>query len=1156
MNLRFILGRAGTGKTSYILNEVVTAANLSPQGPPIILLVPEQATFQMEYSLAAAIDSRGSIRAQVLSFRRLAHRVLLETGGGARIPIGELGKRMVLRQLLDYHNDSLRVFGRSTGRMGFTDYLVRGIGELKNYLVTPEELATASTMLSGSGVLLQNKLADMAILYREMEKYLEPRYTDPDDYLKLLADKVADSPSFKDAVFWLDGFKGFTPQEILVIERIFQAAGQVNIALCLDPACLKTELYEDDLFYPTWDTHRAITQVAVKNRVNVCETVTISPEIPFRFTGCPDIAHLEKHFFNYPAPLFKGTQQNIRIVAGVNRRAEVEACAREIIGLSRDKSYRWRDIAVALRDIEPYHELLSTVFKDYDIPFFIDRKRTVMHHPLVEFIRSALEIVIKDWSYEPVFRCLKTDLVPVSRDSVFLMENYVLAHGIRGKKWYGGEDWQYRYRYTLGEDTEIDTGEQAALNEINEARKSATGELTDFFRSITTAGSVREMTAALFKLLDDLNTAAKVDQWRIEAEKALNLDKAREHAQIWVNVTELLDEVVEALGEKEISLDTYLGILDAGFESMTVGLIPPGLDQVVVGSLDRSRNPSIKALFLLGTSEGVLPARPSDDGVFNDGERERLQEVGVSLAPGSRRQAFEEQFLVYTALTRASEKLWVSYPKADVEGQAIAPSAVVTRIQELVPNVGEYCYQVEPLAGDETDDTEFLAHPGRALTYLTAKLREAKAGGTVKPIWWGVYNWFLDTGYNEKTQPIVKSVFHVNSERPISGQVSHSLYGRPVKASVSRLEKFKACPFAHFSSYGLSLKERKMFRLEAPDMGEFFHTALKNFTDELQNKSLDWGEMLPEDCIKLNETIIAELAPQLQSEILLSTARYRYLTRKLKKTVDRATIVLAEHARRSKFRPVGTEMSFGPGGQLPPLTLELMGGESLQLRGRIDRLDMAHEDGVYLRVIDYKSGDNSIKLEDIYYGLRLQLLTYLHVALTHYAVFQGVESRPGGILYFTVKEPLITGNGPMPKEEVDRAVLSQLKMRGFLLADPNVFKMMDSLVETGYSELFPIGLKKDGSFYGGSPVIDGEQFQMLRSYLEKVLIESGQEILQGNVNIEPYRNNKMTACRYCSFKPVCKFDPLLEGNSYRILPPISPDEIWHAIAGEVGNYDE
>ncbi|MHB9094786.1 MAG: PD-(D/E)XK nuclease family protein, partial [Eubacteriales bacterium] len=259
---------------------------------------------------------------------------------------------------------------------------------------------------------------------------------------------------------------------------------------------------------------------------------------------------------------------------------------------------------------------------------------------------------------------------------------------------------------------------------------------------------------------------------------------------------------------------------------------------------------------------------------------------------------------------------------------------------------------------------------------------------------------------------------------------------------------------------------------------------------------------------------------------------------------------------RSKFRPVGTEMSFGPGGQLPPLTLELMGGESLQLRGRIDRLDMAHEDEVYLRVIDYKSGDNSIKLEDIYYGLRLQLLTYLHVALTHYAVFQGVESRPGGILYFTVKEPLITGNGPMLKEEVDRAVLSQLKMRGFLLADPNVFKMMDSLVETGYSELFPIGLKKDGSFYGGSPVIDGEQFQMLRSYLEKVLIESGQEILQGNVNIEPYRNSKMTACRYCSFKPVCKFDPLLEGNSYRILPPISPDEIWHAIAGEVGNYDE
>lgn len=1145
LGLRFIFGRAGTGKTHYILNSVKEEASLNPLGLPVFLLVPEQATFQTEYGLSAKIGLGGSIRAQVLSFRRLAHRIFLETGGSARIPIGELGKRMVLRELLERQKSNLRIFGKSAGRPGFADCLARSIGEMKTYLVTPDALTKASLTLTGNYGLLQDKLSDLALLYSELENYLAPRYTDPDDYLKLLAERVLDAPSCKNAEFWIDGFNGFTPQELAVIEKLLLTAKNVNVALCLDYPCPESGFTEEDLFYPTWDTFRELTRIAEKTRSSIHEPVNLNCERPYRFQNYPEIGHLEQNYYRYPVHLFNGEHQNIVLAAGTNRRAEVEACARKIIRLAMDEGYRWRDTAVVLRDLDSYYEIISEVFRDFDIPFFIDRKRPVMHHPLVELIRSAVETVMKGWTYEPVFRYLKTDLTPITREKVFLLENYVLAHGIRGSKWTDGFDWTYRRRYTLNEEAEISDREETELNEVNEARREAAAQLAGFDRKIRDSRDVREMARALFELLEDLGVVAKIDDWRLAAENNAQLDKAREHAQIWSGVVNLLDEVVEALGDEELTLREFAGILDAGFESMALGLIPPGFDQVIVASLDRSRNPEVKAVFLLGVSEGVLPAKITDDGIFNDREREGLNSLGLNLSPDSRQRAFNEQFLVYTALTRASDKLWVSYPMADDEGRAVPPSPVTVRIKELFPDLRETIFQVEPVTGDENDSLEFLVRPGRALIYLTGRLREAKAGRTLDPVWQDVYNWFLQEGRRQTAGTVLQSIFYDNDEKPLTPKTSRSLHGSPLKASVSRIERFMACPFAYFSSYGLRLKERPVFRLAAPDMGEFFHAALKSFADELHKSGADWGSLSSKDCIELTGKIVEELAPQLQSEILLSTARYRYLTGKLKRNVSRAVIVLGEHARRSDFRPVGLELSFGPDGQLPALVIDLPDGESLCLAGRIDRLDIAKTDtGTYLRVIDYKSSDNRLKPEDIYYGLKLQLLAYLHVTLLAYASSLGRSVKPGGILYFTVKEPIVNTNGPLSKEEADRAVLAELKMRGLILADPQVFKTMDRHIQTGYSELFSVGLKNDGSFYRSSPVIEETQFEILRSHLEMLLKRAGKRILDGDVAISPYRRKKSSACQFCTFKPVCKFDTLLAGNTHRVLPAVPRAEVW------------
>lgn len=1160
MSLRFILGRAGTGKTYTCLEEIRRALREAPDGPPLIFLVPEQATFQTEYALTTTPGLGGMMRAQVLSFRRLAYRVLLEAGGSARTHIGETGKRMVLREFLERRKGELKVFHRLAGQPGFADTLASTISELKLYRVSLGLLAQSTENLKNSQTagILTDKLADLALLYQDLENYLASRYIDPDDYLNLLAERLVDSPTVREAEFWIDGFAGFTPQEYGVLEAILRTAPRVNVALCLDSLDLQKPPAENGLFFITRETMNNLSKLARESGVKIEQPRELDKETPYRFRTCRAIAHIEKYFFSRPAPQWKESPTGVRLVAAANRRAEVEGVAREITRLCREEGYRWREISLVLRDLESYRELITTIFTDHEIPFFIDSKRTVMHHPLVELIRSALEVVNSGWASDPVFRYLKTDLVPVSREQVDRLENYVLAHGIKGSRWTDGQPWTYRRQYTLGENTELSTWEINELVELNETRHRAVQALAEFHKAAGQAANVREITTALFELLNSLKVAERLQEWSKEAEEQGRLETAREHAQVWRGIIDLFDQVVEAMGEEAISLENYAVVLDAGLESLRLGLIPPGLDQVLVGSLDRSRNPDIRAAFVLGVSDGVLPARPGREGIFTDAERERLQEAGLILSPGRRRRLFDEQFLVYVALTRAGERLWLSYPLADEEGRAVMPSVVVARVKELLPKIEETFLAVEPACSPE-EDLQFVSHPGRTLFYLAARLREAKTGISIPSFWWGVYNWALgEPERRRRLAGIVSGLYQVNQEKPLPAPLSRTLYGRRLKMSVSRVEKFQSCPFAHFLSYGLGLKERAHFKLAAPDLGQFFHAALKMFGDRLEEASLDWGQVTREKCRELAGEIVEELAPQLQNEILLSTARHKYLVRKLRRTVERSALVLAEHARRSVFRPVALEIGFGSEEKLPPLILNLQDNSTLELTGRIDRVDVAVAGcgNAYMRIIDYKSGQAGVDLIDIYHGLKLQLLAYLDVALTHAPILAGQEAMPAGMLYFCLHNPLLKTTGPMDQEEVEKMILKELKMQGLVLADAGVVRMMDKLLKNGWSDLLPVALNKDDGFHAGAAVLDAQQFDILRHHLRRVLINSAQQILAGEVVIAPYRKKNFCPCQYCPFKPVCQFDLLMEGNSYRLIKEEPEDIIWTKLLAEEGDPDE
>lgn len=1149
MALRFIIGRAGSGKTRTCLGEISSCLQEAPKGNPLIFIVPEQATFQNEMALVSTSNLEGTIRARVLSFRRLAWYVLQETGGATRPYIGDVGKHMLLRQLLEDYKEQLKAFSRSANQPGFINCLAGTFAEFKQFHMAPGELSHAAQIYSEnkSEQLLAKKLADLSLLYQAYETSLAGKYIDPEDCLTLLAERLGGSQTVHGAEVWMDGFSGFTPQELRVIESLLLSCRQVNVALCLDSLLLELVPEEDDVFFPVWDTYQKVLSLARQNGIDVLPSLVLSEKVLPRFAAQPVLGHLERHLFFHPTAVWTGDTTPVTMVAAANKRAEVEGAARKILELCREEGYRWREISVVVRDLSSYGDLIASIFCDFDIPCFIDVKRSVLHHPLIELIRSALEVVVENWAYDPMFRFFKTDLIPVSRDEIDLLENYVLAHGISGSRWYDGKPWNYRRRYTLGEDAELTRWEEEELYRINTIRDRACLPLKAFYQRVKKADQVNNLCTAIFELLEDLKVPEQLEIWEREAEAAGQLDWAMECRQVWDTVMDMLDQMVESLGERFISTVDFLKILDAGCAGIRLGLIPPGLDQVFVASLDRSRNPDVKACFVLGVNEGVLPTRVLDGGIFTPRDRDVLEQGHWAMAPGGKRQVFDEQFLIYIALTRASSRLWISYALADEEGKSLLPSLVVKRVKELMPDLTEITCSAEPPGGE--GDLVFVTGVRHALSYLGIQLRESRRSEPVSPLWWDVYNYLVRHPELKREMEIVTGgLFFSNQEKNIPANLAANLYGNKLVTSVSRLEKFRACPFAHFVSFGLGLKERAEYRLGAPDLGQFFHAALQMAADQLACVGRDWSELTDAECASLAHQAVEELVPKLQNEILLSTARYRHLTGKLAATVSTALRVLAEHTRRGEFRPVQWEIAFGPEGPLSSLKLDLGNGREMELVGRIDRIDVASAgDNYYLRVVDYKSGRSKLDLVDLFYGLKLQLLVYLQVALGNVAILGEDEAFPAAILYFPVQNPLVPASGPLAQEEAKEEIIKSFKMQGLVLADPGVVRMMDKTID-GYSHILPVGLSAKGTFYERAPGVSEVQFALLRQHLMRLLRETARHILDGLVTISPYKKGDFTSCHHCSFKAVCKFDPLLEENRYRPILSEKPERIWSKLA--------
>ncbi len=1158
MSVRFILGRSGTGKTFRILDEMKQSLLEKPNGDPIIYIVPDQMSFISEYELVNTPGLNGMIRGQVFSFTRLAWKILQETGGMSRYHLSDVGLNMMIRKIIDENKENLHIFTKSSEKPGFIHHVEAMLTEFKRYCITPMDLHQFDREGEREGTkVLRDKLHDLELIYEKFEEKLLGKYIDSEDYFQLLADNVKNSELLKEAEIYIDGFHSFTPQEYVIIEQLIQHSKKVTVALTTDPEQQMGAMNELSLYRMTNETYQTLGDICHSAGASVKEDIMVKP---IRFHN-ESMLHLERHFEERPTVPFEKGNGEIEFLEASNRRAEVEGIAREIRKLAREDGYRYKDIAVLVRNSQDYRDKVETVFQDYGIPFFLDQKRTMLNHPLIELIRSTLEIMNTNWRYEPVFRAVKTDLLfpyqknPTDlREKMDRLENYVLAYGIKGDRWTKKDRWKYRrFRGLEHVDATQTDRERELEHEINELRLFISAPIIRLGKRLKKQSTGREFCETLYLYLEELDIPAKLERLRIEAEEKGDLIAAREHDQAWSAVMDLLDQYVEMLGDEETTMKKFSAILDAGIETMQFSLVPPAIDQVIIADLEKSRLGDIKAAFIIGANDGVLPAKMNEDGVLSDEDRESLVGRGFKIAPSNRTKLLDEEFVAYKAFTTPSERLFISYPIANEEGKALLPSSFIKRLNEMFPEANTKLLFNEPSELTEEEQLHYVCHPNVTISHLTSQLQLKKRDYPIFDFWWDVYNFYTTSNdWKWHSQHILSSLFYQNRADQLSEDTSKELYGDHILASVSRMELFHSCPFSHFASHGLKLRERDFFKLEAPDIGEMFHSALKWISEEVERHGLTWASLSKAQCIQLAKEAVLMLAPKLQHQILLSSNRHYYIAKKLEQIISRASLILSQHAKSSGFVPVGVELGFGPNATLSPFQFQLRNGTKMELQGRIDRVDKAEDaSGVYLRIVDYKSSARDLDMTEVYYGLALQMLTYLDIVLTNSTQFVGKEAKPAGVLYFHVHNPMINSKKILTLDQIEQEIFKSFKMKGLVLGDSDIVRLMDQTLETGNSDIISAGIKKDGSLSSRSKAASEEDFHYMRQHVRKLYETSGNRIISGETNISPYKLKDRTPCQFCSFRSVCQFDQSLEENEYRVLPTAKPEDLLAKVREEV-----
>ena len=1137
MGIRFVFGRAGSGKSYYCLNQIKKKLT-NDKNNKLIMLVPDQYTFQTEKKLLEYVGEKALLRAEVLSFKRMATRVFDKCGGRAINVIEDSGKNMLIYKLLKDKGEELQYFNRISKQQGFVGIVSKSITEFKKYNISEEILKEKELEIENKD--LKEKISDLASIYETFNESLHKGYIDSEDILSILAKKLKECALYNDAEIWVDEFTTFTPQQLEVLKVLAKQCKNVNITLCSDGEIQFTE-GETDIFDVIKNTENRILKMMQENNISYKEPVNLNKKNIYRFKDSKELGHIEKYFFNYPFKIYKDDCKDIRLYKANNNYSEVEWVAQDILKLVRDKGYRYKDIAVVCREIDSYDKITSVIFNEYNIPYFLDKKREILSNPLVVLIISALEILVTNWSYESVFKYVKSGLITLETNFIDKLENYILANGIKGYKW--------TRDLLTSQDQELTQEEIEIFEYMEEIRRP----IINLYNKIKGDVTVRKYCTALYEFLLEINAFETMDKWLDDFNNKGMQDKIKEYTQVPAIVMDMLDQAVEVLGDEVVDLKTFSKILISGFEEKEIGVIPMALDQVNIGDIARIKGRDVKALYIVGANDGVLPSANKDEGILSDEDRIELKSMGIELASDTRSRVFEEQFMVYTALTIPSNYLMITYPMADFEGKSLRPSIIIPRLKKILPRLKE---ESEIFNNNLFNDKYHnITAPVPTFNELIEALRREYEKEEIEPYWVETFKWFEENEeFKDRTKIIFNGLNYTNLVEKIPREKIKRLYSNDngrLMFSVSRIEKYAQCPFGYYVKYGLKAKDRKVYEFTAPDLGSFMHDILDQFTNKIRKENILWGDLTKDRCAEIvNELVNSKLKNETNS-ILNSNKKYQYFSERFKKTITKSVTVISEQMRKGEFDIFKSEFDFGDFKDSDPIKLELPSKETVYLKGRVDRIDKVDLNGeTYIRIVDYKSGSKSFDLNELYYGLQIQLLVYLDAILKNSEQILKTQCMPGGILYFKIDNPIIKSKKALTEEEIQVEVLKKLKMDGLLLKNVELVKSMDRDMET-YSLIIPAAFKKDGDFTSTSSVVTESQFELLRKYVNDKMIEICEEMLSGEVKIEPCKSSKITYCDYCDYSSICQFDTSIKDNKYKIILKKKKDDLWNAMSNKV-----
>lgn len=1070
--VRFLLGRAGSGKTQRVIWEIAKAA--AEEGE-IILLVPEQYSHATERLLCGCAGAGVSKRAEVLSFRRLTDRIFMQAGGLARKTVDQGGRILLMRRALTQVKDQLTLLSRAAQRPEFLKSLIDVVEEMKTCCIAPESLLGV-----GEGLLAQ-KLHDIALIAAAYDGAFESGELDPADELTLAGKAAQACGFFRGMRVWIDGYSGFTPQEIEILRLIFAQSAQCTVSLCLndDPEA------ENGAFSKAWDTYSRLERIAGRSEVTFLE-------LGARYEA-PALAYLEKNLFSagaQPEPCHGA----VELYSARDIYEECAIAAARILTWVRKDGLRYRDIVVTARNFEEYAPTLAAVFQRFGVPFYENQKQPVLSQPPVAFTIGALRVIADRFRYDDVAAYLKTGLCGVRRKSLDRLEHYLYTWHVEGKLW--TQDAPFMQSVS-GRDREMDEREEAELRFINRLRTRVREPLMHLQGAISKNPTGRGFAEALFGFFEEVHLARRLEARTILFRMRGDLARAEQYEKLWQLLVSAIESIARVLPDERFTVDEFARVFSLMLSQYEVGTIPTALDRVHAGGFERLGEAPARRVIILGAVDGRLPMHTDATGLFSDAERERLEEWGVSLAISPERRIHDEFRLIYTAAAAPSERLVLTVPQLAADGGEARESFLIARLQALFPDLEKKraealstfaprpCFDLAAARGSDpwrAAAREYFSHDPEYAARLALAGRAAKI-----------------------------------ARGPLRDRENiDALFGKTIRLSASRTDCFSSCRYQYFLKYGLRLVPQRRAGLDAPEIGTFVHEILEKTLREVKARG-GHRAVETDDVLAIADRAVEEFIAERLGGFAQRTARFRTQFLRLRRMVRAVVTNVHEELRASRFEPLDFELHFSDWeGDLPALTVEGE-GFSLKLEGFVDRVDGCEvDDTLYLRVVDYKTGGKDFRLDEVLNGLNMQMLLYLFTLCDMGSARYGKAPEAAGVLYLPAKDPILPAMGGESEDALLHAREAASVRRGLLLDRPELYPD---------ERFLPVRLKKDGEFDAKSAVASREDFLKISKRIDRILSDIGSELHAGVIEANPYyKNAAESACDFCDMRGACHFD--------------------------------